>query len=361
MSSPQHKYYNAFNLIPQIGPKRLRRIRDFFPTLEDAWKAKLSHFLQAGIEEKVAEKIVEGRHGIDPDREFSRLEEEVIHILTEEEEGFPRLLREIPSAPIMLYVKGEIRASDPCLGVVGSRKLSPYGQRAAEDFARGLSRQGLVLASGMAYGADTIIHRECLKEGRRTVAVLGSGLDEKSIYPSSNRALAREIAGCGCLVSEYPPGTPPLRQNFPARNRLISGLSRGILVIEAGLTSGSLITARFALEQNREVFAVPGSIYAPGAEGTNNLIKMGAKPACKLSDILEEFNLKPQAAPTPQLVPETPEEELVLQHLSPTEPLHIDKLSIATGLRTAPLASILTLMEMKGMVQDVGGMRYIKR
>lgn len=363
MSIAEKIFYNAFNLMPQIGPIRLRKIQAFFSSMEEAWQADFLQLRSAGIEEKIAQKLIEERKKIDPESEWEKLEKENIKIIIQNEESFPKNLLEISSAPVILYTKGELLPEEFCIGIVGSRKISEYGKRAAEDFARELSAAGITLASGMAFGADTITHRNCLKSGTRTIAVLGSGIDEKSIYPSSNRQLAKEIEKCGCIISEYPVGTPPLKQNFPARNRIISGISKGILVIEASQTSGSLITARFALEQNREVFAVPGNIYSKNSEGTNNLIKMGAKSACKIEDILEEFNLElnPKIKEARQIVPETPEEELILNSLSFEEAFHIDKLSLQTQIKTAALSSILTLMEMKGMIKDIGGMRYVKK
>jgi DNA processing protein len=363
MSSFDKKYYNAFNLLPQIGPMRFRKLRAHFSSMQNAWQAGFSELMQAGLEEKIIERIISERKNINPDAEWEKLEKENIKIVTQDEEIYPKNLLEISSAPAMLYVKGELIPDEFCIGVVGSRKISEYGKRVAEDFARGLSQNGVTLASGMAFGVDTITHWQCAKLKHRTIAVLGSGIDEKSIYPSSNRQIAKEIEKCGCILSEYPIGTPPLKQNFPARNRIISGISKGILVIEASHTSGSLITARFALEQNRDVFAVPGSIYSKNSEGTNNLIKMGAKSACSIQDILEEFNfeLNPEIKEAKKIIPDSPEEEIVLNNLSFDEAIHIDKLAIATQMKTASLSSILTLMEIKGMVKDVGGMRYVKK
>lgn len=363
MSSPDKIYYNAFNILPQIGPMRLRKLQAHFPSMQEAWNAGFGEFIQAGLEEKVAEKIIRDRKNIDPDIEWEKLEKENLKVVTEKEDDYPESLREISSAPVILYIKGKIIPDEFCIAIVGSRKISEYGRRVTEDFARGLSQDSIALASGMAFGVDTITHHECLKQKHRTIAVLGSGLDEKSIYPSSNRQLAKEIENCGCIISEYPIGTPPLKQNFPARNRIISGISRGILVIEASQTSGSLITARFALEQNREVFAVPGSIYSPNSEGTNNLIKMGAKVTCKVQDILEEFNfrLNPAIQQAKKIIPDSPEEEIVLNNLSFDEPIHIDKLAIQIQIKTASLSSLLTLMEIKGIIKDIGGMRYVKK
>lgn len=349
--------------MPQIGPMRLRKLQAHFPSMQAAWEADFSGLKAAGIEEKVAEKMVATKKNIDPEAEWEKVIRENITVVTQSDEAYPRNLMEISSAPAILYVKGTMIADEFCIGVVGSRKISEYGKRVTEDFARGLSQNGIALASGMAFGVDTITHRECLKQKCRTIAVLGSGLDERSIYPSSNRQMAKEIAECGCVISEYPIGTPPLKQNFPARNRIISGISRGILVVEASQTSGSLITARFALEQNREVFAVPGSIYSKNSEGTNNLLRMGAKVTCKIQDILEEFNfeLDPKIRKAKEIIPESPEEKTILDNLSFDEPIHIDKLAIKAEMKTAALSSVLTLMEIKGMIKDIGGMRYVKK
>lgn len=363
MSSPDYKYLNAFNLLPQIGPMRLRKLRAYFPDMHTAWKASFAEFIEAGLEENVARKIAEGRKDIDPGREWEKIEKEGMRIITPDDDEYPSELLEISSVPQLLYLKGHLEPQEFRLAIVGSRKLSDYGKRAAEDFARALSRAGMTLVSGMAYGTDTIAHRACLGLGRRTIAVLGSGIDERSIYPAANRKLAEEIAETGCLMSEFPIGTPPLRQHFPARNRIVSGISRGVFVVEASATSGSLHTARFALEQNREVFAVPGSIYSKNSEGTNNLIKMGARAACKLSDVLEDFNLEldPKIKENKKIIPESPEEGIILDKLSGEIAMHIDKLSLESGIKTSALSSLLTLMEMKGMVRDIGGMRYIKK
>lgn len=364
MSIPDAKYYNSFNLLPQIGPVRLRKLRAYFPTLGAAWQASRNELIAAGLEEKLAEKVATGRRAINPDTEWEKLEKEGIRLITDKDEEYPKELLEISSPPALLYLKGRLMGDEFRLGIVGSRKLSDYGKRVAEDFAKELSENGVTLVSGLAYGVDSVVHYYSLKSGGRNIAVLGSGLDEKSIYPSSNRRTAEEISSSGgCVLSEYPIGTPPLKQNFPARNRIISGISRGVLVVEASQTSGSLITARFALEQNREVFAVPGSIYSKNSEGTNSLIRMGAKAVARVEDILEEFNLDldPRIKEAKRILPDSPEEETVLNNLSSDEPLHIDKLAQKVGIKTPALSSLLTLMEIKGMIRDIGGMRYLKK
>lgn len=361
MSIPKKAYYNAFNLIPQMGPIRFKRLENYFPSMEEAWQGSFNDLKQAGLEEKIAERVIEQRKDIELEKEWEKIEKENIKVLIQEDEMYPKRLKEISSAPAVLYVKGDIVPEDFFIAIVGSRKVSEYGKRVTEDFARELSSLGATVVSGMAFGVDFIAQRECVKLKKRTVAVLGNGLDEKSIYPASNRAIAKEIANCGCLMSEYPLGTPPLRQNFPARNRIISGLSKGVLIIEASESSGSLITAKFALEQNRDIFSIPGNIYSKNSEGTNNLIKMGAKLVTRPVEILEEFNISFFEKEKVEIVPENPEEALIFKNLKQDEATHIDILSKNTQIKTAPLSSILTLMEIKGSVKNIGGMRYVKK
>lgn len=361
MSIPNKAYYNAFNLIPQMGPIRFSRLENHFPSLKEAWDAGVLDLKQSGIEEKIAEKIFEKKKSIDVEKEWEKIDKENIRILVKEDNLYPAHLKEISSAPAVLYVKGDIFPEDFFIAVVGSRKVSEYGRRVTEDFSKELASFGATIVSGMAFGVDFIAQRECVKLKKRTVAVLGNGLDEKSIYPASNRALAKEIIDCGCLMSEYPLGTPPLRQNFPARNRIISGLSKGVLIVEASESSGSLITAKFALEHNREIFAIPGNIYSKNSEGTNNLIKMGAKLVTSTKEILEEFNISFSKTKSEEITPDNPEEALVIKNLKKDEAIHIDILSKNTQIKTAPLSSILTLMEIKGSVKNIGGMRYIKK
>ncbi|MBW6441124.1 DNA-processing protein DprA [Patescibacteria group bacterium] len=361
MSSVEHKFYNAFNLIPQMGPLRFAKICAHFPSLENAWQANLSEFQNAGIEFTIAEKIISKRKEISPEKEMAKLEKEEIKIITNDDELYPTLLREISSAPAILYYKGEIKKDEIAISIVGSRKVSTYGMQVATKLSRDLAQNGITIISGMALGIDGIAHRECLKIKKRTVAVLGNGLDEKSIYPASNRQIAKEIIKNGAIISEYPLGTPPLRQHFPARNRIISGLSLGILVVEAAQSSGTLITARFALEQNREVFAVPGSIFSKTSAGTNNLIRLGAKLVTKVEDITEELNLNSLFGfeKINQINPDNNEEAIILTNLSPDQPLHIDQLAKITKMNVTALAGILTLMEIKGKVKNIGGMRYV--
>ena len=361
MSTPEHKFYNAFNLIPQIGPNRFRKLYNYFETMQDAWEANIFELQKAGLEQVVIEKVMEGRKTISPEEEFEKVEKEGIKIMTIKEDGYPKLLKETDSAPALLYYKGEIKKDEFTITIVGPRKVSTYGQQVAAQLARELSQTGITIVSGMALGVDGIAHRECLKLGNRTLAILGGGIDTRSIYPPSNSQIAEEIMQNGAVISEYPIGTPPLKQHFPARNRILSGLSLGVLVVEAAERSGTLITARFALEQNREVFAIPGSIYSKTSEGTNNLIKLGAKLVCRAEDILEELNLESVAEikKAREIIPDNEEEKIILENLSPDEPIQIDKLAKVIEMNTSALSSLLTLMEIKGKVKNVGGMRYV--
>ena len=361
MSRAEHKFYNAFNLIPQMGPMRFARICKYFDTLENAWQASLQEFKEAGIELAIAERIVSRRKDISPDLEMEKLEKESIKIMTSADESYPALLKEISSAPAILYYRGELRKNDIAIGIVGSRKVSTYGMQATTKLARELSGNNITIVSGMALGIDGIAHRECLKLGKRTIAVLGGGIDEKSIYPASNRQVAKEIISNGAIISEYPIGTPSLRQHFAIRNRIISGLSLGILIIEAAQSSGTLITAKFALEQNREIFAVPGSIFSKTSTGTNNLIRLGAKLVTRIEDITEELNLNSlfKFEKKDQITPDNDEEALILENLSPDQPLHIDQLAKITKMNVTALSGLLTLMEIKGKVKNTGGMRYV--
>jgi DNA processing protein len=246
------------------------------------------------------------------------------------------------------------------VAVVGTRRLSAYGRQAAHELAVGLARAGVTIVSGLARGIDAVAHRGALEAGGRTIAVMASGIDK--VYPAEHRQLAHDIAGGrGAIITEYPLGAEPESGHFPARNRLISGLALGVLIVEAGERSGALITARYALEQGRDVFAVPGGIYSPTAVGANRLIQRGAKLVMGVDDVLEELNLlmvTDQAAAR-VILPDTAEEAALLSQLS-SDPRHVDDLGRLTGLPSSVVNSTLTLMELKGMVQQVGGMQYVR-
>lgn len=358
----QVKYYNAFNLIGGIGPMAFQKLLDYFKSLENAWQADSAEFTKAGLNKSVIEKIKERKHKFNPDFEMERLDKEGIKLITIQDKNYPKLLKEIYSPPALLYIKGKIKSNDDLgLGIVGSRQLSLYGKQATPTLAAELAQAGLTIISGLAKGIDTLAHQAALEVGGRTVAVLGCGIDSQSVYPYSNRNLAEEISRSGgAVIGEFPIGTQPLPQHFPQRNRIISGLSKGILVIEATQKSGALITARDALEQNRDIFALPGPIFAPNSFGPNNLIKMGAKLVSQADDILQEFNLSstPDTPAKKEIKPDNPNEKAVLKHLS-REPIHIDKIISSSKLSTAIVSSTLTMMEMKGKIKNLGRGNYI--
>lgn len=288
----QAKYFNAFNLIKGIGPISFKKILSRFDSLEDAWSANLNEFRQAGLNRSILEQIKYQRPKINPDWEIERLIKEGIDLITINDKAYPELLKEIYIPPSLLYIRGNLKSSDRIsLGVVGTRQLSTYGHRITPLITADLARAGLTIISGLAKGIDTLAHKAALKANGRTIAVLGSGLDKKNIYPQVNQHLSEVISQEGALLSEFPIGTKPFAQNFPQRNRIVAGLSLGILIIEAPKKSGALITARNALEQNRDVFAIPGSIFSRNSLGPNNLIKLGAKLVNQASDILDELNL----------------------------------------------------------------------
>ena len=270
---------------------------------------------------------------------------------------YPKLLKEIEDSPEVLYYRGEIFPEENCFAVVGTRMASAYGKQVALEIAGDLAEAGLTIVSGMAPGIDTFVHQATLERKGRTIAVLGTGLDEKSIYPQSNLKLAKKILETGgCLISEYPPGTPGSKFTFPNRNRIISGLSLGVLVVEAKQKSGALITAHHAFEQKRKVFAIPGSIHSLNSKGCHYLIKKGAKLVENANDILKELNL-PELTSPGLMRGETEEENLILGVLKEGV-LDIDKIIEKTKLSAATVASTLAVLEIKGKVRNLGGNTY---
>ena len=353
-------YFNAFNQFPEIGSVRFRRLLNFFPDLETAWQAGLSDLKQAGLEEPVALKVLEARQSINPESEFEKLRSHGVSLLTYNDAAYPKLLREIPAPPMVLYTRGELKSQDElAVAIVGTRKMSPYGKRVSEDLVAGLLGTQISIVSGLALGIDALVHDATMRFGGRTIAVLACGLD--SIYPAANRLLGEKIIdGNGALLSELPLGMPPLKHHFPHRNRIIAGLALGTVVIEAAADSGALITAQHALEQNRQVFAVPGSIYSPVSAGPNNLIKMGAKPVTQALDILEDLNLMGAGVrlEAREIIAENSEEQKILDILS-AEPLHFDQIAKIAQLSVSLVAATLTIMEMKGKVRNLGGNQYV--
>jgi DNA processing protein len=353
------KYFLGFNLTPQIGPVRLRRLLEHFGDPERAWHATPDELREAGLENACITSLRKTRGRVSLDEEMERILELGITLLTWDSPDYPARLRHIYAPPPVLFVRGTLLPGEQMTAVVGTRRATTYGREVARRLSSELARSGVTVVSGLALGIDTEAHRGALEGGGRTIAVLGSGVDQ--VYPARNRALAGKIIERGAVISDFAPGTSPEPRNFPARNRIISGLSLGVVVVEARERSGALITSDFAMEQGRDVFAVPGSIFAPTSRGCHNLIAQGACLVRGVDDILEELHLT-QAAEQQQarrVVPESKEEATLLELLSP-EPTYIDALGEGSGLPIAVVSSTLTLMELKGLVRHTGGMHYVR-
>lgn len=356
------KYRVALTRFPKIGSLRFQKLFKFFGSAENIWKAVFNDLKHAGLEEEIITDFITRRHEINSDKEMEKLDKNNIKVLLFEDADYPKLLKEIYDPPYLLYYKGDTSClNEFVIAVVGTRKVTSYGKQIAPMIADDLARNKIVIASGLAFGVDTLAHNAVVEAGGKTIGVLGSGLDKENFYPQSNLRLAEKIVEKnGIIISEHPIGTPPLRHHFPHRNRIISGVSLGTLVVEAAKTSGSLITAKCALEQNREVFTVPGNIFSPVSAGPNNLIKMGAKPITNAGDILETLNLEKTEnfIESKKIIPDTKEEKIILEFLS-REPIHIDELKRATKLDVSKLSSTLIMMEMKGKVKNLGGLNYV--
>lgn len=354
----ERKYWVGFNIVPGIGPARVRMLLAHFGSLRDAWYAPVEELRAAGLDKRSVENLLLYRRQLDLDREMERLARANVRVLTWDDPEYPQRLKHIANPPFVLYVRGTLTPEDEwAVAVVGTRRPTPYGREVARVIAGELARQGITVVSGLALGIDSEAHQAALEAGGRTIAVLGSGL--RYLYPARNRELARRIVTGGAVVTEYALDVQPEPANFPPRNRIISGLALGVVVVEAGPTSGALITARFAAEQGREVFAVPGPIFNHASLGPNRLIQEGAKLVTSVDDILEELQLTHitahQEART--TLPTSGVEEQILACLQES-PLHVDEIVRRTRLETAQVISTLTLMELKGLVRQVGPMEY---
>ena len=359
MDKNEVKYWVGFNLIPGIGAVKFSLLENHFGDLGRAWHASATELRSAGLDPKSVEKIIATRPRISFDNEMEKLEKYKIRVVTHNSFDYPPRLKEIYDYPPVLYIRGILTSEDEiAIAVVGTRRASIYGRQVTEEIVADLARNKITIISGLAKGIDSIAHRAALEAGGRTIAVSGCGLD--MVYPSEHVTLARQIMEHGALISEFPLGTRPKAEHFPQRNRIMSGMSLGVLIVEAGETSGALLTAQWALEQNREVFAVPGSIFSPVSKGTNRLIQEGAKLVRHYSDILEELNLTmvAQQLEMKEIIPPTDTEAQLLRYLS-KEATHIDEICRHSGLPIATVSSTLTMLELKGLAKQVGGMNYV--
>jgi len=353
-------FWIALTRVTQIGPRRFDMLLEAFASARRVWEATESELLAAGLDRRSTASLLAARHRVDPSIEIRNLERAGVTALRWSDPEYPERLRTIYDPPPVLYVQGELDPQDrPSIAIVGTRGATTYGKSAAETLAKGLGEAGITVVSGLALGIDAAAHRGAMAAGGRTIAVMANGLDR--IYPSSHTQLAKQIPGSGALVTEFPLGAKPDAMNFPRRNRVISGMTSGTLVVEAGAKSGALITAAFAAEQGRDVYAVPGSIFSPMSQGTNSLIRDGATPVTCVDDILAE--LQPSRAPrqlsAKDILPPDETERAILDGLS-AEPMHIDEIAQAVSLPMSTVSAALAMMELKGMVQQTGGMNYVR-
>jgi DNA processing protein len=359
VSAEQLKYWVAFSGITGIGRVRISQLKDYFGSLQDAWKAPEGKLKQAGLDSRSIDALVTLRPRISLEAEMEKLERYSVKALVCDDPLYPKRLKEIYDYPAVLYVKGSLPAEDePYLAIVGTRRPTIYGRQVTEEIVADLAQSKITIISGLARGIDSVAHRAALDAGGKTVAVFASGLD--IFYPRENTKLAQAIMEHGALVGEYPLGVKPRPENFPLRNRIMSGLSLGVLVVEAGERSGALITAHQAVEQNRDVFAIPGSILSPASQGTNRLIQEGAKLVRNYTDILQELNLTivVQQAKIKEFSPADEVESAVLKQLS-SEPSHVDEICRRSGLTMSEVSSTLAMLELKGIARQVGSMNYV--
>lgn len=355
----------ALLMIPGLGNIVCKNLLDRFETPENIFQASLSDLMEVeGVREKAAKKILNREYPTDPLEELKNAEKCGARILTYSDPTYPPALKEIHDPPLILYIKGkDIPRNITLIAVVGSRNPTHYGLKSAEKIGQGLARRGLGVVSGMARGIDSAAHWGCLTGLGFTIAVLGTGID--IIYPGSNKKLMHQIIQNGAMISEFPLGTPPEAKNFPIRNRIISGLSRGIVVVEANIKSGSLITASLGLEQGREVFAVPGSIYSFKSRGCHFLIKQGAGLIENSDDIIDELGLNYEHAPKTDTFKEKPvplmdESEKGIYDLIGDYPIHIDQITRQGNLEPGQTSSLLMRMELKGIIRQLPGKLFVR-
>lgn len=353
------RFWIALNLVRGIGAARMRLLLDFFGDAETAWNAAPTELAAAGLSQRLIESIAETRASDRLDRVQKIIERLNLSVLTWDHAEYPHRLRAIEAPPPVLYCLGAcLPVDETAVAIVGTRRAGAYGRQVADELATALARSGVTVVSGLARGIDAVAHAAAIRGGGRTFAVLGSGLDQ--IYPPEHARLAAEIRQHGALLSDYPPETRPDAANFPPRNRIISGLSAAVVVVEAGEKSGALITANFAQLQGRPIYAVPGSIYAVQSKGANALIRDGSEILTDIPSFLTKLNLDRLNGELTarRSLPVGATEAQILAVLS-TDPLHVDDISNLSGLPIQQVTSTIALMELKGLVRPLGAMNYV--
>ncbi|MFC1767786.1 DNA-processing protein DprA [Candidatus Margulisiibacteriota bacterium] len=359
--NPELKYFLAVNQVPGIGPTRIRKALDHFGDAASFWHAKRTDLQRVeGFSEKLVEIFIKIRSELDIEKEQEKVLKSGYRALTIYDENYPQNLKNIYDPPPVLYTDGDILASDSkAIAIVGTRKPTHYGKEMARKTAEELSRFGFTIISGLAMGIDSEAHMGALEAGGRTIAVFGNGLD--NVYPSINKELAERISGSGANVSEFPMGHPPDKWTFPQRNRIISGLSLGVVVIEGSLDSGALITARLGLEQGREVFAVPGSVRSEFSRGPHSLIKDGAKLVEGIDDILEELSIyvEKRSKSEPKDMSKLDSKEKKIMSVLSYEPRVVDNIIIESGFSASEVLKILSILELRNYVRRLPGKNYV--
>lgn len=352
-------YWMALRNVSGIGPVRFDRLLAAFGSIRAAWDAGQADLARV-LDRRSLESLIAYRRSADPESDYAALRAEGIDVVTLRHESYPDLLREVPGPPPVLFLRGSISLEDRrAVAIVGTRRLSSYGREMARTLARDLAQAGVTIVSGLARGVDGIAHAAALDAGGRTIAVLGNGV--RSVYPPEHRQLADRIAAQGAVLSDFHPDAPPDGPNFPARNRLISGLSLGVVVVEAPMRSGALITVDFAADQGRDVFAVPGSVLSPASAGCNRILRDGARPVRSADDVLEDLRLgeAPQQLPLESVAALDEESRRVLSTLT-GEALHIDEIGEVAAIPIASLSALLMTLELQGFVRNVGAQYYAR-
>lgn len=368
-SSEDTKDWIILNMIPSVGSSTFRRLVKFFGSPSAVLTASLRELsMVRGVTPSVCQNIIDHRDNIQVDRELDLINQHNCKLITIDDENYPASLKAIYDPPPILYVKGNLLPADShAISVVGTRNATTYGIKVAEQLSSQLASRGITIVSGMAHGIDTFAHNGALNAKGRTIAVMGCGLD--IIYPAENSSLFEKIVSSGAVISELPMGTKPHRGMFPRRNRIISGMSLGTLVVEASKQSGAIITVDCALEQGREVFAVPGQIFSDTSKGTNELIKQGAKLVDSVEDILNElpsYNFQPSENESLKnedalIESQLSQEESAIWKVISSSPIHIDDISRRSALPIYKVSSTLVMLELKGLIQQLAGKMFVRK
>ncbi len=360
LSENERMYWAAWASVPQVGPKRFALLQERFGELSKAWHASNAELRSVFGEGKTVDALIQEKQKLNPQENWMRIQNAGVSVVTRLDDTYPELLKEIHNAPAVLFYRGSLPHPDQTLlAVVGTRVATSYGKAVTSQLVEPLANAGLSIVSGLALGIDGLAHEAALAAGGKTYAVVGTGLD--LVYPPQHATLAdRIVKEDGAIISEFALGMEPLAQNFPQRNRIVAGMCRGTLVIEAGERSGALLTAKLALDENREVFCVPGNITQETSRGTNKFIRLGAQLVTSADDILTALNLEKSGVENPAKPPHTsddPVEKNILEHLS-HNPIHVDELSRLCDCDPSVITAALVVLELQGHVRNAGSMHY---